>query len=168
MKMASKLVLVLVAAVGLTLSSSSTVRSHCEIPCGIYGDQMRIMMLYEHIATVEKSMAQIGAMMEQDPPNANQVVRWVNNKEKHADEIQHIVTQYFMTQRVKPQAPATAEHGKYIVQLTSLHGMLIQAMKCKQTTDATHCKELRTLVDRFAEAYFNAEDLKHVREHHKG
>ena len=167
MKMASKLVLVLVAAVGLTLSSSSTVRSHCEIPCGIYGDQMRIMMLYEHIATVEKSMAQIGAMMEQDPPNANQVVRWVNNKEKHADEIQHIVTQYFMTQRVKPADEANAAaYRKYLKQLTTLHAMLQSAMKAKQTTDLAHIESLRKQVKDFSAAYLTPKDLEHLNEHH--
>jgi nickel superoxide dismutase len=166
--MLGKVVLVLTAAAGLTLGTYGVVRSHCEIPCGIYGDKMRVAMLYEHIATIEKSMKQIDAIMAQDPPNANQVVRWVNSKEKHAEEIQHIVTQYFMTQRVKPKAPATAAHGKYIEQLTSLHEMLIAAMKCKQSTDVANCANLRSLVARFSKAYLSAEDLKHVQEHHGG
>jgi len=33
--------------------------AHCEIPCGIYDDEMRINMINEHIATIEKSMNQI-------------------------------------------------------------------------------------------------------------
>ncbi|MDY6953871.1 MAG: superoxide dismutase [Ni], partial [Thermodesulfobacteriota bacterium] len=33
--------------------------AHCEIPCGIYDDQMRIDMIAEHITTIEKSMKQI-------------------------------------------------------------------------------------------------------------
>jgi nickel superoxide dismutase len=33
--------------------------AHCEIPCGIYDDEMRIRIIYEHIVTVEKSMKQI-------------------------------------------------------------------------------------------------------------
>ena len=33
--------------------------SHCEIPCGIYDDGMRIKMLREHIATIEKSIKTI-------------------------------------------------------------------------------------------------------------
>jgi nickel superoxide dismutase len=28
--------------------------AHCEIPCGIYDDEMRINMVLEHIATIEK------------------------------------------------------------------------------------------------------------------
>ncbi len=33
--------------------------AHCEIPCGIYDDEMRIKIINEHIVTVEKSMNQI-------------------------------------------------------------------------------------------------------------
>ena len=38
---------------------AGTAASHCEIPCGIYDDQMRITLLNEHIATIEKSMDKI-------------------------------------------------------------------------------------------------------------
>ncbi len=31
---------------------------HCQVPCGIYNDQMRFDMISEHIATIEKSMKQ--------------------------------------------------------------------------------------------------------------
>ena len=118
--------------------------SHCEIPCGIYDDEARIAQIAEHIGTIEKSMKQITALSQAKPGNANQLVRWVVNKEKHADEIQHIVAQYFMTQRVK----------KYVTKLTLLHRMLVGAMKCKQTTDRTHVAELRKLLAEFKAAYF--------------
>ena len=75
--------------------------SHCQVPCGIYGDKGRFEMLAEHIATVEKSMQQITELSAQAKPDMNQIVRWVNNKDDHADEIAHIVTYYFMAQRVK-------------------------------------------------------------------
>ena len=113
-------------------------------------------------------MKQIVALSADPAANANQLVRWVQNKENHALEIQHIVTQYFMTQRVKP-APATdkAAHGKYLARITALHRMLIQAMKAKQTTDLQHVDRLRKLVGEFSELYFSEDDLKHIRQHHK-
>ena len=129
--------------------------SHCEIPCGIYDDEARIAQIAEHIGTIEKSMKQITALSQAKPGNANQLVRWVVNKEKHADEIQHIVAQYFMTQRVKPaDASRAASHKKYVTKLTLLHRMLVGAMKCKQTTDRTHVAELRKLLAEFKAAYF--------------
>lgn len=150
----------------LFLFIAPAVWSHCEIPCGIYGDKSRIDILYEHVTTVEKSMKQIEALQAESKINYNQLVRWVNNKEEHANEIQEIVTQYFMTQRVKPKGDGDAARTTYVKQLTALHGMLVLAMKAKQTTDTAHCTALRKHIDSFSASYFSAEDLKHVREHH--
>ena len=59
MKRARWLVLV-GATVGLVLVAGAPVaQSHCQIPCGIYGDDARFEELAEHIRTIEKSMAQI-------------------------------------------------------------------------------------------------------------
>ena len=156
--------LVSITAVAL-LFNPGTASSHCEIPCGIYGDTTRIALLYEDIDTVEKSMKQVSRLS--DGSNHNQLVRWINNKDSHANKIQHIVTQYFMTQRVKPKGKDDAEaHAKYVSQLTTLHGMLIHAMKSKQTVDPQHCEKLRHLVDAFSESYFSKEDLEHIRKAH--
>jgi nickel superoxide dismutase len=140
--------------------------AHCEIPCGIYDDSMRIDMLREHIATVEKSMRQIEILSKDPVKNANQLTRWINNKEKHCNEIQQIVTQYFMTQRIKPAPASDAEaRDKYVAQLTSLHAMLIEAMKAKQTTDLAHTTELGELVVRFSKLYFSESELEHLMQH---
>jgi nickel superoxide dismutase len=129
---------------------------------------MRVAMLYEDIATVEKSMQQVVALSEDPAANANQLVRWVNNKEEHCDKIQRIVTQYFMTQRIKPvPASDTEARERYAAQLAALHGMLIQAMKAKQTTDPVHVEKLRGLVEKFSALYFSKEELEHLREHHE-
>ncbi len=129
--------------------------AHCEIPCGIYGDDTRLTLLNEHIATVEKSMKQIEALSAESEPNQNQITRWVINKEDHANEIQKIVTQYFMTQRVKPLPPDAdaAAKDKYVKQLTLLHEMLVYAMKSKQTTDTANTAKLRDLVHEFSHVY---------------
>jgi len=42
-----------------------------------------------------------------------------------------------------------------VKQITLLHGMLVQAMKCKQTTDEAHVEELRSLLDSFEKVYFH-------------
>ena len=47
---------------------------------------MRVKMIAEHIQTIEKSMKQVVELGSQTPVNYNQLVRWVNNKEHHADE----------------------------------------------------------------------------------
>ena len=141
--------------------------AHCEIPCGIYNDALRADLIAEHIATIEKSMAQIAELAAAPAKNYNQIVRWVHNKEAHATELQHIVTQYFLTQRVKPVAPGDkAKHAKYVAQLELLHGMLVAAMKAKQTTDLAHVKTLRELLSAFRASYFGPQAHRHLREHH--
>jgi len=136
------------AAIALVLAMSSQAFGHCEIPCGIYDDQMRIEMLREHITTIEKSMKTIGHLQKDPGENANQLIRWVVNKEDHADKFQHIVSQYFMTQRIAPDA------DKYAEKVGLLHKMLVYSMKCKQTTDLGHVEKLRSLVDQFETLYF--------------
>jgi nickel superoxide dismutase len=131
-----------------TLLLAGAAAAHCEIPCGIYDDEARIAMLLEHVATIEKSMNQITAIEKEKEHNANQLVRWVMNKEKHADELQEIVSQYFMTQRIKLDAK------EYDKKLALLHQMLVYAMKCKQTTDLAHTAKLTALIQEFKNLYF--------------
>ena len=126
--------------------------AHCEIPCGIYGDELRFSMIEENIATVEKSMKKI-VELSGDDANANQVARWVNNKEKHADDIREIVTQYFLTQRIKLPSPESGAQAAYKNKLALLHQMLVYAMKCKQTTDTANVDKLRELAQEFKQAY---------------
>jgi nickel superoxide dismutase len=127
--------------------------AHCEVPCGIYDDKARITMISEHITTIEKSMKEIVVLQDSKPIDYNQLVRWIANKDKHADELQHIVSQYFLTQRIKPDSE------KYGEKLVLLHKMLVDSMKCKQTTDIAHVASLRNLLKEFQTLYFE-EDRK--------
>ncbi len=153
----------------ISLFGNASLFAHCEIPCGIYHDQLRIELIWEHITTIEKSMNQVNSLSAEGSKNYNQLIRWVSNKENHATELQHIVTQYFMTQRVKPADHADeAAHAAYLKKLGILHGLLVHAMKAKQTTDLAHIRHLRDLTDQFVEVYFDEDAKKHLREHHKG
>ncbi len=140
--------------------------AHCEVPCGIYTDHLRIELIKEHIMTIEKAMIQIETLSSEEEINYNQLVRWIDTKEHHANLIQEIAEQYFMTQRIKPVDPENEEaYNKYIAQLTLAHEMLIYSMKTKQSTDLKYTEKLSATVDKFAEAYFGPEDQKHLQEH---
>jgi nickel superoxide dismutase len=149
-----KLFSILALAAGMLLLSQQSF-AHCEIPCGIYGDSIRLALLKEHITTIEKSMTMINELSAAENPDYNQLVRWVVNKEEHANEMQHIVSQYFLHQRIKPTDPDDSEHyDKYIKELTLLHQVLVYAMKSKQSTDLGVIESLRKSVDAFADSYF--------------
>lgn len=146
----------LLSSVSLAMVSTvgAIVLAHCQIPCGIYNDPARFTLLKEHVTTIEKSMKEIEALRQKERPNCNQIVRWVNNKEAHADQLTEVVTFYFMAQRVKPADPNDrAAYAKYVKQLTLLHQMVFYAMKAKQTTDLENCAKLRSLIGQFEASY---------------
>lgn len=129
--------------------------AHCEIPCGIYGDDMRFEMMGEHIRTIEKSMNMIVSISAGGETDNNQLIRWVMNKEDHAGELQHIITQYFLTQRVKPVGEEEAEaYQAYVHKLNLLHEMLVFSMKAKQSTDLGIVEHLESLLEQFRGVYF--------------
>ena len=136
--------------------------AHCEVPCGIFTDALRIEILREHATTIEKAMVQIEALSAEDQPDYNQLVRWVTTKETHAEEFQHVVSQYFLHQRVKPSG---TDDEAYVEKLTLLHQLLVGAMRTKQSTDTERVARLRELIDAFAGAYFTPQDLEHLNEH---
>ena len=71
----------------ITVLTFSKNFAHCEVPCGIYQDSVRISLILEHITTIEKAMNQITKISNEDKPNYNQLVRWITNKEEHAEKI---------------------------------------------------------------------------------
>jgi nickel superoxide dismutase len=139
----------------LVFAVNTRADAHCQIPCGIFNDELRVQLIEEHIATVEKSMNQIVALGKEDPVNYNQLVRWINNKDEHAQEIQNIVADYFLCQRIKePETKEGKPWEQYVAQLTTLHKIQVAATKAKQTTDLANVETLKSLVAAFRTAYF--------------
>ena len=126
---------------------------HCQVPCGIYGDQMRFEGMLEDTKTVSKSIDQIEAFaggLGETPPSAkdlNQMVRWVNNKESHAQNIQDVMAEYFFAQRIK------ADHKDYTAQLATAHKVIVCAMKCKQDASGATAEALKASILDFYRAY---------------
>ena len=153
---ASNTLLTMFLLTGFLFSSEKAI-AHCEIPCGIYEDSVRIAIIKEHITTIEKSMNMIKEESASASPNWNQLVRWVNNKEEHAKKIQDIVSQYFLHQRIKLTDPEDKKaYAKYQKHLGLLHQMLVYSMKAKQTTDQVFIDNLRKAVASFEESYFHS------------
>ena len=144
----NKLALSALAAVIASAAFYSTADAHCEVPCGIYGDQMRFEMMLEDTKTIAKAMDQVNKLSSStDALSHNQIARWVLNKEKHAEKIQHVIGQYFMAQRIKANDP------KYVDKLTKSHAVMVAAMKCKQTVDTKAADTLKAAILAFHKAY---------------
>jgi nickel superoxide dismutase len=149
----------LLTALSLSVLLAASAAAHCQIPCGIYDDTARITEMKEHVTTIEKSMKEIAALKPDSPQNSNQLVRWVHNKELHADKLTGIVTYYFMAQRIKPDAE------QYDLKLKTLHAIMIEAMKAKQTVDLGHVEKLRSLISEFEHLYIGHDAMPHNHSH---
>jgi len=130
--------------------------SHCQVPCGIYGDQMRFEMIKEDIATVEKSINEIARLSaEKDNTNYNQIVRWVNTKEDHANNIMKSANEYFLAQRIALPDNSKQKDKIYCQKVSLLHQIIVYAMKTKQSADISNVEKLKALVDEFHKVYFD-------------
>jgi len=77
--------------------------------------------------------------------------------QKHAEEIQHIISQYFLTQRVKLiEKKDDKAHKIYFEHLSLCHEILVYTMKTKQTTDLSNVEKLKSAVKVFRKSYFKA------------
>lgn len=137
----------------LALGPAASLFAHCQIPCGIFDDGIRFTEMLEDVTTIEKSMNQINELSG-DKANFNQSVRWVMNKEEHANKLTETITYYFMAQRIKaPANDDAAANEKYNKELRLMHGIMVHAMKAKQTTDTGHCEQLRDLIGQLKKSY---------------
>ncbi|MDQ7824519.1 MAG: superoxide dismutase [Ni] [Candidatus Eremiobacteraeota bacterium] len=144
----------LVLTLLFSLLAAAGAFAHCEIPCGIYDDENTFIKMEEHLTTIEKSINEIIRLSGEKDLNYNQMVRWIMNKEHHADEFQHSVSQYFLTQRVKPADESDKENrALYLKKIALLHEMLIYGAKAKQTTDLKNVEKLRDLLRQFKTLY---------------
>ena len=143
-------VLTAFAIIGAGVLSPRLASAHCQIPCGIYDDHARVHSMLEDVDTVEKSIKMINEMSgKTDPQSQNQLVRWVMNKEKHAQNIISTISDYFLTQRVNPNQKDYAER------LARHHAVIVAAMKTKQSVDMKNVSTLRESVQALS-AYYPA------------
>ena len=113
-----------------------------QVPCGIFDDPKLVAEVKEAVATITKASKETNRLFgEMKTPLAfNQMTRWVNTKEEHANKIIHLMGDYCLCQRVKPfgsaKSPFKSEKD-YVDALKAHHAVMIAAMKSKQSTDAS-------------------------------
>lgn len=140
----------------LCVVGGSNAMAHCEIPCGVYDDGARFDSIMEHAITIEKAMDSINKLSASESVDYHTIARWTVTKEDHANKVQEIASQYFLTQRVKAPAEDASDADKavYAKHTALLHQILVAAMKTKQTTDVGNVEKLRVLADAYKAHYF--------------
>ena len=134
----------------VTLLTASSLSAHCQVPCGIFSDELKFSELEEHVVTIKKSARLISELSAKEDLTANdyqQLVRWTTNKETHAQEIIDETANYFLAQRIKTDADNYAEKIKL------LHHIIVDAMKTKQSVEAEATDKLSERIAVFKKLY---------------
>lgn len=145
---------VLVACLMIMPGGVQPVEAHCQVPCGIYDDAARIARLHEDATTIGKAVSQMTELAQKhDLQSMNQMTRWITTKEDHASNIIKIVSEYFLTQKVKPVAMGSDGYDAYLKSLADHHAVMVAAMKTKQTVDANAVDKLQHAIAALASHY---------------
>ena len=122
--------------------------AHCQVPCGIYNDHARVQMMLEDAVTVTKAASLITELAgKSDVQSQQQLVRWVMNKEQHAQKVISTISDYFLTQRVK------MSQDDYVERLRKHHAVIIAAMKAKQHADVQYAQDLKKSIEALSVYY---------------
>lgn len=142
-------------SIAFVCAFTSLAMAHCQVPCGIYGDQLRFEQMLEDQHTIAKAQAQVNEMTEGEitAQKVNQMARWVAAKEDHATKVQNTIAAYFMAQRIK------ADNKNYVKQLTAAHAVMVAAMKCKQSADPETAEMLEKKIFDLYRAYEGKEPV---------
>jgi len=88
---------------------------HCQVPCGIYTDQLRFEQMLEDTKTIAKSITSVETIAqamkngEQSPTNFNQMTRWINTKEDHAKDHRRLLLDS-ANQRIQQRLHQPTDH----------------------------------------------------------
>jgi nickel superoxide dismutase len=132
----------------LLISAPQISSAHCQLPCGIYSDNVRVVMMLEDVETLDKAVHMMEELADKsDVQSKNQFVRWVTNKESHAQQIIETISNYFLTQRVK------TSQEDYVERLKAHHAVIVNAMKVKQNSDHKYVDTLKESVTALLKYY---------------
>ncbi|MEO0413570.1 MAG: superoxide dismutase [Ni] [Verrucomicrobiota bacterium] len=150
-----KLTFAILLAAVVSVFSVQQASAHCQVPCGIYDDNNVIQSMHTDAVTIEKAMKQIAELSADTAANAQQLVRWTNNTESHAQAVQEKVLNYFLAQRLKVPADDADDAAKaaYAAKLGLCHQVIVTCMKCKQTTDTANAEKLHALLKDFQDHF---------------
>jgi len=130
---------------------------HCQVPCGIFDDPAIVGEIKQAAETIRKAMVQFNELSAggNSAQSMNQMIRWINTKEEHAAKIISLVSEYCLCQRVKKDA--FANEKDYTDALKAHHGLMVAAMKSKQSVDTAAADALDHAIGDFAKMYLPME-----------
>lgn len=132
-----------------TLFQTSSLSAHCQMPCGIYHDDMVFDQIDQYVETMYKAISILKDNKFDSVKDKNEFVRWVMQKEKASDDAADIITTFFLQQKIKPGEDDTVKR------VTSGHKLLFYLVGIKQTVDLQ-------MVEQFADEWEKFKLMFHV------
>lgn len=123
--------------------------AHCQMPCGIYHDDMVYDQIDQYVETMYKGISILKENKRDTDRERNEFIRWVILKEKASDEAASLLTTYFLQQKIKPDEQDTAKR------LSTVHKLLVDLVLIKQNVDLK-------FVEAFAKDWDNFKLMFHV------
>ncbi|MBA3237386.1 MAG: hypothetical protein H0T62_03430 [Parachlamydiaceae bacterium] len=111
------------------LLSRGEIHAHCQMPCGIYHDDMVYDQIDQYVETMYKGISVLNNNKFSNPKERNEFVRWVLEKDQASDEAASLMCKYFLQQKIKSGEPDTVKR------LVSLHKLLCNLVIIKQNVD---------------------------------
>ena len=137
------------------LWTQSNLYAHCQMPCGIYHDEIVFAQIDQYIETMTKSLNVLADNKFSNPQERGTFVRWVALRDSNSDEMASLITTYFLQQKIKVGEEGTPE------KLASAHKLLVDLMHIKQQID-------NKAVDTFREDWQRFKNLMHPEHTHEG
>lgn len=139
----------LISSILAFICQTGSLSAHCQMPCGIYHDEMVFNQIDQYIETMYKGITELKHNKFSNLAERNNFIRWITLKESSSDEIADLITQYFLQQKIKPGEPDTVKR------LVSAHKLLFELTAIKQNV------ELKMIED-FADEWENFKQMFHV------
>lgn len=137
------------AALSTCLMVGSSLSAHCQMPCGIYHDDMVFDQIDQYVETMYKECNILNNNKFANVHDRLEFTRWVINGENMTDDIAcDIFLKYFLQQKIKPGESDTPQ------KVAIIHKLLFLMVQIKQTCDTK-------VVLEFGEEWENLKDLFH-------
>ena len=129
------------------LSLRAAASAHCQMPCGIYHDDLVFDQVDQYIETMHKGITVTNDSAFSNVHDRVETIRWVVLKDKESDTIANLITTYFLQQKIKPGEPDTQKR------VMSAHKLLFQLVAIKQNNDLKFVKSFSDEWDQFKELF---------------
>lgn len=128
---------------GSLIFSPLVLSAHCQMPCGIYHDNMVYDQIDQFVETVYKGITVLNDSKFSTVRERNEFVRWVGEKERACTDVSHLILTFFLQQKIKPDESDTVKR------VVSAQKLLFILVNIKQNVDLENVKEFNAEWEKF-------------------